>query len=119
RRQRRTCLRNFCRGFAGALPHEHSRPEGDHGVAGVPWSRSRCRRRTLGYRSEEHTSELQSLTNLVCRLLLENKKIPCGTLPDRPLTEQARSASPSCAYRGPRQDQEPRNDIPRPPVNCV
>src|SRR3989339_1067630 len=24
-------------------------------------------------RSEEHTSELQSLTNLVCRLLLENK----------------------------------------------
>src|SRR5262249_61448705 len=25
-------------------------------------------------RSEEHTSELQSLTNLVCRLLLENKK---------------------------------------------
>src|SRR5258706_5817331 len=29
----------------------------------------RCRR------SEEHTSELQSLTNLVCRLLLEKKKI--------------------------------------------
>src|SRR5258706_8958878 len=30
---------------------------------------------TLGpeYRSEEHTSELQSLTNLVCRLLLEKK----------------------------------------------
>src|SRR5258706_6440355 len=34
----------------------------------------------LGYlvyvedRSEEHTSELQSLTNLVCRLLLEKKK---------------------------------------------
>src|SRR5437016_1791117 len=30
--------------------------------------------RTLGARSEEHTSELQSLTNLVCRLLLEKKK---------------------------------------------
>src|SRR5437016_12029146 len=28
----------------------------------------------LVYRSEEHTSELQSLTNLVCRLLLEKKK---------------------------------------------
>src|ERR1019366_10812407 len=28
----------------------------------------------LVIRSEEHTSELQSLTNLVCRLLLENKK---------------------------------------------
>src|SRR5438046_6451591 len=27
-----------------------------------------------GERSEEHTSELQSLTNLVCRLLLEIKK---------------------------------------------
>src|SRR5438093_9988020 len=26
-----------------------------------------------GLRSEEHTSELQSLTNLVCRLLLETK----------------------------------------------
>src|SRR5258706_10061728 len=28
----------------------------------------------LIHRSEEHTSELQSLTNLVCRLLLEKKK---------------------------------------------
>src|SRR5258706_3933196 len=27
-------------------------------------------------RSEEHTSELQSLTNIVCRLLLEKKKEP-------------------------------------------
>src|SRR5256885_4359325 len=27
-----------------------------------------------GYRSEEHTSELQSPCNLVCRLLLEQKK---------------------------------------------
>src|SRR5258706_4024365 len=36
------------------------------------------RRRAFQYfrihRSEEHTSELQSLTNLVCRLLLEKKK---------------------------------------------
>src|SRR5262249_56971795 len=30
--------------------------------------------RVLQGRSEEHTSELQSLTNLVCRLLLEKKK---------------------------------------------
>ena len=28
---------------------------------------------TASSRSEEHTSELQSLTNLVCRLLLEKK----------------------------------------------
>src|SRR2546425_7962072 len=30
------------------------------------------------YRSEEHTSELQSLAYLVCRLLLEKKKIQCS-----------------------------------------
>src|SRR5437016_11859451 len=43
---------------------------------------SRSRRRSSNrtptgaayWRSEEHTSELQSLTNLVCRLLLEKKK---------------------------------------------
>src|SRR5229473_8088504 len=35
-----------------------------------PWTRARrCSRR-----SEEHTSELQSLAYLVCRLLLEKKK---------------------------------------------
>src|SRR2546430_7592907 len=31
-------------------------------------------RATRGARSEEHTSELQSQSNLVCRLLLEKKK---------------------------------------------
>src|SRR5260370_32235633 len=31
-------------------------------------------RNYLGHRSEEHTSELQSHLNLVCRLLLEKKK---------------------------------------------
>src|SRR5438046_3631997 len=31
-------------------------------------------RKAESERSEEHTSELQSLTNLVCRLLLEKKK---------------------------------------------
>src|SRR5438093_7307245 len=36
------------------------------GALGAPLSRRR--------ESEEHTSELQSLTNLVCRLLLEKKK---------------------------------------------
>src|SRR5438093_8621511 len=42
----------------------------------APWGRST---RSISLhacvaRSEEHTSELQSLTNLVCRLLLEKKK---------------------------------------------
>src|SRR5262249_60842396 len=34
-----------------------------------------CGRLFARLRSEEHTSELQSLTNLVCRLLLEKKKL--------------------------------------------
>src|SRR5262249_58439674 len=46
-------------------PHGVLRPEDAAGGAVLG-------RRTP--RSEEHTSELQSLTNLVCRLLLEKKK---------------------------------------------
>src|SRR2546426_9145556 len=38
--------------------------------SGTPGSR----RRRIRWRSEEHTSELQSPCNLVCRLLLEKKK---------------------------------------------
>src|SRR2546430_10203514 len=39
-------------------------------------------------RSEEHTSELQSQSNLVCRLLLEKKKnlLPCITRSGTPHT---------------------------------
>src|SRR5207237_1877826 len=36
------------------------------------------RRGATAQRSEEHTSELQSHLNLVCRLLLEKKKTPAG-----------------------------------------
>src|SRR5688572_32394574 len=44
----------------------------DRGVHGVPHL---CLQgRHLYRRSEEHTSELQSQSNLVCRLLLEKKK---------------------------------------------
>src|SRR2546430_5642790 len=51
----------------------------------IPWARGAVRevdvaRRLMHYavtqRSEEHTSELQSQSNLVCRLLLEKKKTP-------------------------------------------
>src|SRR2546430_10311419 len=35
-------------------------------------------------RSEEHTSELQSQSNLVCRLLLEKKKDTPSATPPRP-----------------------------------
>src|SRR5258706_8488007 len=51
------------------------------GARGAPhhWGRADMRAEILSVgtellRSEEHTSELQSLTNLVCRLLLEKKK---------------------------------------------
>src|SRR3989454_3831683 len=43
-------------------------------------------------RSEEHTSELQSPCNLVCRLLLEKKKQPSGnSIRESQLQHQARS----------------------------
>src|SRR5437016_9960249 len=38
------------------------------------WTKNCNRLLGRNSRSEEHTSELQSLTNLVCRLLLEKKK---------------------------------------------
>src|SRR2546430_9984117 len=44
-------------------------------AASLRGSRSRCSRWSRSpARSEEHTSELQSQSNLVCRLLLEKKK---------------------------------------------
>src|SRR5437016_12081289 len=50
------------------------------------------------YRSEEHTSELQSLTNLVCRLLLEKKKHivspPAGSLVCTTATSIVRQSYP-------------------------
>src|SRR2546430_8806265 len=61
---------------------------------GEPGRRSVARRVRLA-RSEEHTSELQSQSNLVCRLLLEKKKgkapkgivcfTVCGEVPDHNL----------------------------------
>src|SRR2546427_3000334 len=41
-------------------------------------------------RSEEHTSELQSQSNLVCRLLLEKKKTGMNKPPRRPTPRCAR-----------------------------
>src|SRR5699024_11699531 len=44
-------------------------------VPELPGPRGRRRTVSTGSRSEEHTSELQSRFDLVCRLLLEKKKI--------------------------------------------
>src|SRR5690606_41886495 len=55
-----------------------SAPSGVHPGSGERGRRGRSRRRSgegdPQGRSEEHTSELQSRENLVCRLLLEKKK---------------------------------------------
>src|SRR5256885_10139936 len=62
--------------------HRHGEPEESRDRRGSAAHRARARpdedvrRRDLSARprSEEHTSELQSPCNLVCRLLLEKKK---------------------------------------------
>src|SRR2546426_7879655 len=46
----------------------------DHGGDGLARGADRVEVREQGERSEEHTSELQSPCNIVCRLLLEKKK---------------------------------------------
>src|SRR5256886_3187923 len=70
--------------------------------------RKRVRLRSSSRRSEEHTSELQSQSNLVCRLLLEKKKkyaklgfppiqhtLPLGAATPAPYLGRTRSMSPS------------------------
>src|SRR5207244_12633790 len=44
-------------------------------VSTKPWKNSKSSSATSFFRSEEHTSELQSPDHLVCRLLLEKKHI--------------------------------------------
>src|SRR2546430_4730512 len=66
------------RGAAGAPlpaprpPRAARREAGGRGVPGI--REAAAVRAGQGPRSEEHTSELQSQSNLVCRLLLEKKK---------------------------------------------
>src|SRR2546430_9222420 len=64
------------------LFRSHRSPTPAPGLAGSPCGNpAAADRRAADGRSEEHTSELQSQSNLVCRLLLEKKKkndtIPC------------------------------------------
>src|SRR5204862_7473452 len=61
---------------AGAVPHRGADPvsrEGEEGYALVAAVASIAVFATMALRSEEHTSELQSRRDLVCRLLLEKK----------------------------------------------
>src|SRR5437899_8372734 len=57
------------------VPPENTVPNaGDQIVDCISqWPRNCCHDTSHHFRSEEHTSELQSLRHLVCRLLLEKK----------------------------------------------
>src|SRR5690242_21591467 len=75
RRPPRSTLFPYTTLFRSALELERGEPRGDLVEAGAE---------LVQRRSEEHTSELQSHVNLVCRLLLEKKKTNCLTfLPPR------------------------------------
>src|SRR5690606_41968585 len=64
----------FALGLGGAVPRgvrDRTRAEGAEARG---WGRRPAPSGLQAARSEEHTSELQSRENLVCRLLLEKKK---------------------------------------------
>src|SRR5258706_1124846 len=70
-----------------------------HTRLGSDWSSDVCSSDLFCLRAEEHTCELQSLNNLVCRLLIEKKKahvlIPLNK--SRRLPESAQYQSLACA----------------------
>src|SRR5256885_2963064 len=68
-----TLFRSKVRSDAEAVAQMNDSP---FGLTAAVWTRDEVAAVTLGeqVRSEEHTSELQSPCNLVCRLLLEKKK---------------------------------------------
>src|SRR2546430_3020341 len=63
----------FFRGFAYRGVDSRIDAGGNRSLA-IIFNINRSRRPHFRQRSEEHTSELQSQSNLVCRLLLEKKK---------------------------------------------
>src|SRR5256885_11234276 len=58
----------------GRLPAAHADCDACDQKVGEVAGCDQAEQRQHGHRSEEHTSELQSPCNLVCRLLLEKKK---------------------------------------------
>src|SRR5688572_32184856 len=66
----------IAQGVGGALAAHHPAAPRDGGDVGSFARDARLAEgeQPVGVRSEEHTSELQSQSNLVCRLLLEKKK---------------------------------------------
>src|SRR2546430_4179672 len=70
-------------GFSVVAPISVTMPFSTHGRKSSCWARLNrwiSSQKRIVPRSEEHTSELQSQSNLVCRLLLEKKKLGAGQL---------------------------------------
>src|SRR2546430_12230683 len=76
---------------ARGAPLYYNRADLARTLAGLsPEERTRLERAPRGKRSEEHTSELQSQSKLVCRLLLEKKtQSPKGICPARSTSQTA------------------------------
>src|SRR5437016_10872239 len=75
RRPPRSTLFPYTTLFRSHHAHQIHRAAAEAAVVGRERQPGEAHLRELPFsRSEEHTSELQSLTNLVCRLLLEKKK---------------------------------------------
>src|SRR2546430_9760482 len=68
------------------LFRSRERPRREHAPQKIGFRETRREEILAGGRSEEHTSELQSQSNLVCRLLLEKKKKTRTRAADTPQT---------------------------------
>src|SRR5207249_8554337 len=66
-------------GLAGGDRRRHRRMAGDRERRSGQARRTELEAARIDVRSEEHTSELQSRFDLVCRLLLEKKNTGCAT----------------------------------------
>src|SRR5205823_6749306 len=88
-----TLFRSYCgkENMPLQIEHIHSRSKG--GTDRVSNLTLACEPCNIAKRSEEHTSELQSLAYLVCRLLLEKKKtktLPAPPHPASPTLQRTR-----------------------------
>src|SRR2546427_7733923 len=100
RRPPRSTLFPYTTLFRSLAPVGPGRPCDDDGRASDPTPRGAD---DCGPgRSEEHTSELQSQSNLVCRLLLEKKNtltqrpVTCIRTPHAPATHTRNATKPKC-----------------------
>src|SRR2546429_883377 len=80
---------------SSSVPHQGVHPRTSHHSSNRRAASPRPRR-FEEWRSEEHTSELQSRLHLVCRLLLEKKK---KTVPKSRLIETANDAYADSRHR--------------------